>query len=103
MAFDGALRLGRQHLPRALARERNRLSSVVSIAHDLGRGACRIKHLADAYSLIRHHYRNVAWTEFFRQREREGTAIVCLNVLDLLTRYFELLQMRGRRSESWRT
>jgi hypothetical protein len=90
---------------RVLSPEYEIAFQLLSIAHDMGRGACRIRHLADAYSLIRHHYGKMAWTDYFCRREREGTAIVCLNVLDLLTRCFdcydawpEIRELAGRKT-----
>ena len=61
---------------------------LLSIAHDLERSACLVKHLVDAYCLIRRHEPSIDWHDFLRRRARESTATVCLNVLDLLLRLF---------------
>ena len=71
---------------RVLATESELVFHLVSIAHDLERGACRVKHLIDAYCLVDRYAREIGEPSFSVRCQRERTAGSCWNVLDLLVR-----------------
>jgi hypothetical protein len=53
---------------------------LLSIAHDIGRSACRLKHLLDVHQILRSEP-GIDWDGFFERRRAENVLPICVNVL----------------------
>jgi hypothetical protein len=65
---------------------------LVSIAHDIARGGCRLKHLLDLYQLLLYSEQNIAWPEFLERRRSENNLRIAVNVLHMVVRLWEAEQ-----------
>jgi hypothetical protein len=65
---------------------------LVSIAHDIARGGCRLKHLLDLYQLLLHTETNINWPEFLERRRSENNLRIAVNVLHMAVRLWEAEQ-----------
>jgi hypothetical protein len=69
---------------RILSAEYELLLMLLSLGHDIERGACRIKHLLDTYLILRSLHETTDWEQFCADRAEDGTLSECLNVIDLV-------------------
>ena len=65
---------------------------LVSIAHDIGRGACKVKHIVDVAQLLAAAGHTIEWHGFFQRREDENTLKIAVNVLRLCVDAFEFAE-----------
>lgn len=83
---------------RVLSPHHELLLLLLSAAHDIERGACRIKHLLDTYVLVRRIHDELDWKQYLHDRAVEITLGECLNVLGLvlilLARPGEFVELR---------
>lgn len=56
---------------------------LLSIAHDIGRSACRLKHLLDVHQILRSEPL-IDWERFFERRREENVLPISVNVLRLV-------------------
>jgi hypothetical protein len=56
---------------------------LLSIAHDIGRSACRLKHLLDVHQILRSEP-GMDWDRFLERRRGENVLPICVNVLWLV-------------------
>jgi len=61
---------------------------LVSIAHDLGRCGCRLRHLLDVQQLVRRVGGAIDWPGFFARREHENLLGICVNALAVVEDVF---------------
>lgn len=79
---------------------------LLSIAHDIGRSGCKLKHLLDVRQLLAFCDSRMEWDGFFERRGRENTLRICVNVLRITERTlgcegeFPLLEAAMARHES---
>jgi len=59
-----------------------------SIASDIGRGACRLKHLLDVYQLLRREAEHFDWLRFFEARRSQNILKITVNVLEIVLDVF---------------
>lgn len=60
----------------------------LSIAHDIGRGACRLKHFVDLYLTVKGLGPQFDWSAFMQQRHAERTDVLCRESLAMLCDLF---------------
>jgi len=73
---------------RAPSDEYTLVALLLSIAHDIGRRGCRVKHVLDAYQVLRRVHDGTDWPAFLERRRAENTLGVAVNVLDLVRATF---------------
>jgi hypothetical protein len=81
MAFDGI----RCRVP---SDECALLLLLLSIAHDVGRSACRLKHLLDVRQIVRAVEPGMDWDRFFERRREENVLRISVNVLAIAVDLF---------------
>jgi len=54
---------------------------LLSIAHDIGRSACRLKHLLDVRQILASADPHMDWAAFFERRREENVLRISVNVL----------------------
>lgn len=72
----------------ALTDEHTLLLMLLSIASDIARGSCRIKHILDAYQILRSPHVTLDWPTFFANRKSENTLSISLNALHIVLNIF---------------
>ncbi len=66
---------------RAPSDESALLLLLLSIAHDIGRSACRLKHLLDVRQILSSTDPDMDWAGFFERRREENVLRISVNVL----------------------
>jgi len=61
---------------------------LLSIAHDIGRCGCRLKHLLDVYQLLRARSATLDWPRFLEKRREENVLKISVNVLAIVLDVF---------------
>jgi len=61
---------------------------LLSIAHDIGRSACRLKHLLDVRQILRSVEPGTDWDRFFERRREENILRISVNVLGIVLDLF---------------
>lgn len=65
------------------------LVTILTVQTDIGLGTITLRPLLDLHMILRRTHREIDWDAFLAEREREGTAKLCLNVLALFLTVFE--------------
>lgn len=61
---------------------------LLSIAHDIGRSACRLKHLLDVRQVLISLEPETDWDRYFERRQEENVLRICVNVLGIVLDLF---------------